>query len=521
VAVGLRGVTAVPLMARGRTWGVLDLYRTAVRHLDAGELAAARTLAHLATSYLVVAEDRDGAHAAREELAHRAMHDPLTDLPVRWVYLEQLAHALARLERHPGAVAVLFVDLDGLKYVNDTWGHRAGDELILACVQRIRAALRPTDTVARLGGDEFLVLLEEVDLAAACAVAERVLAELAQPYQPDGHVIQPSASIGIALTGDPEQTPDALIAHADSAMYRAKQAGRARYELFDPATYAADRALANQRESLTATLRRAVRQGELVLHYQPIVDLDAVGDAEAGEGWLAPGALYGVEALLRWQGPDGLRLPQEFLPAAERAGLMGELGGWVLDTACRQLAAWDAQLGERSPARLFLNAGVQELSRPDLPEHLRRCVTEVGLAPSRVTVEVTETGLFTDSHAVRTCLSALVGLGCELALDDFGTGYSSLSRLLELPAATIKVDSSFTRTLADSRAATAVVSSVLLLGRDLGRPVVVEGVETPGHLRALRELGCRYAQGFLLGRPLPGEEVAALLGADLRLPHAG
>jgi diguanylate cyclase (GGDEF)-like protein len=173
VAGGLHGVTVVPLIARGRTWGVLDLYRATVRTLDEGELAAARTLAHLATSYLVVAEDRDSARAAREELAHRAMHDPLTDLPVRWVYLEQLTHALARLERHPGDVAVLFVDLDGLKYVNDTWGHRAGDELILTCVHRIRAALRPTDTVARLGGDEFVVLLEEVDLAGACRVASQ------------------------------------------------------------------------------------------------------------------------------------------------------------------------------------------------------------------------------------------------------------------------------------------------------------------------------------------------------------
>ena len=512
VRAGLRAVTTVPLHARGRRWGVLDLYRAEPRRLDAGELAAARTLAQVATSYLVVTADRDAARQAQQELAYRAMHDPLTDLPVRWVFLEQLTHAIARLARHPGQVGVLFADLDGLKYVNDTYGHDAGDRLLQTCVERIRAAIRPSDVLARVGGDEFVVLLEDLSTPdAAAAVARRVLAELGKPYRPDGQVLQPSASLGLALTSSSSMSPAALVAHADSAMYRAKRAGRGRYEAFDPVVYAADRAGASARADSGAVLRSALQHGQLTLHYQPIIDLTAAAGSD-DEPAAGRRELHAVEALARWQHPTrGLLTAQEFIPAAEQAGLMPVLGAWVLTTACRQLAAWDATLGDQAPPRLFLNVSAEEFSDPRLPQHLAAALEQTGVAPTRLTLEITETGLMTDPDAAGRALTALTALGCEVAIDDFGTGYSSLSRLVDLPAATWKIDRSFTADLAQRPAAAAVVSAVLQLGRQLERVVVVEGVEDETTVRALRELGCAHAQGYSLGRPQSAAQIVDLL----------
>jgi diguanylate cyclase (GGDEF)-like protein len=508
---------------------VLDLYRAEARRLDADELAAAWTLAQVATSYLVVTADRDAARQASQELAYRARHDPLTGLPVRWVFVEQLTHALARLARHPGQVGVLFADLDGLKHVNDTYGHEAGDRLLRTCGERIRTAVRPSDVVARVGGDEFVILLE--DLAgpdAGGAIARRVLAELAQPYHPHGQVLQPSASLGLALTQDPTLSPAALIAHADSAMYRAKRAGRGRYEIFDPATCAADRASAGVREDAAAALRAALQAGELTLHYQPVLALGAHPEAPRSNGVLRPlddgapevgrGAtwptptVYAVEALARWQHPTrGLLAAEHFIPAAERAGLMSELGRWVLATACEQLAAWTSDLGPHAPPRLFLNVSTDQLTDPRLPVDLAAVLQRTGLAPGRLTLEVTETGLMADPATATRCLRALDRLGCELAIDDFGTGYPSLNRLVDLPAATWKVDRSFTGDLVHRPAAAAVLSAVLQLGRQLRRTVIVEGVENDRTMSALRRLGCTHAQGHHLGRPQTAAEITALL----------
>ncbi|HEU0102426.1 MAG TPA: EAL domain-containing protein [Mycobacteriales bacterium] len=504
VAAGLRAVATLPLQARGRRWGVLDLYRAEPRRLGAEELEAARMLAQVATSYLVVTADRDAARQAQQELAYRAMHDALTGLPVRWVFLEQLTHALARLVRHPGQVGVLFADLDGLKYVNDTYGHDAGDRLLLTCVERLRAAVRPTDVVARVGGDEFVVLLEDLATPdAAAAVARRILVELAKPYAPDGQILQPSASLGLALTADPAVSPAALVAHADSAMYRAKRAGRGRYELFDPSSYAADRARDTAREDGAAALRAAVRNDQLTLHYQPILEL-APG---------TPDAVYALEALARWQHPArGLLTADEFIPQAERAGLLPELGSWVLSEACQQLAAWDRALGTHAPSRLFLNLSADELTGPDFPGHLAAVLRDSGISPGRLTLEITETGLIADPGAALRALAALHELGCDVAIDDFGTGYSSLRRLVELPVATWKIDRSFTGQLTDGSAAAAVVSAVLHLGRQLDRTVVVEGVENDTTVQALRRLGCTHAQGYHLGRPQPAAQIIDLLG---------
>ncbi|NHC46672.1 EAL domain-containing protein [Motilibacter sp. K478] len=513
VQVGLRAVTTLPMRARGRTVGVLDLYRLRPVKLDEKELTAAQRLANLATSYLLVTADRDAARAAQAKLAHRAAHDPLTGLPVRWVFLEQVAHALTRLQRNPDQqVAVLFLDIDGLKYVNDTYGHLAGDHLITTCVGRVRAALRPSDLMARIGGDEFVILLEDIGGPAdAAAVAQRILDELSAPYRPDGELIEPSASIGVAVTDAAGRTPDELIAHADTAMYAAKQAGRRCYRVFEPSAYAAERARVSSRQELTSALRNGLRRGQLEVHYQPILDLDALEKRAAHAlpgGSPAGREVWAVEALARWRHPaQGLLSAGEFVPLAEANGLIVELGSLVLRQACRQMVAWDRDLGDAAPARLFLNLSASELAQRGLVDTVSAVLAETGLAPGRLTLEITETQLFTEPVIAARAVEELRRLGCELAIDDFGTGYSSLSRLVEIPAGTLKVDQSFTRGLTVRADAAAVVSSVLLLGHSLQRTVVVEGVEDAATLVVLRELGVTHGQGYHFARPLPPEEL--------------
>ncbi|WP_298802295.1 sensor domain-containing phosphodiesterase [uncultured Pseudokineococcus sp.] len=532
--LGLRAVTSVPLRARGRGWGVLDLYRSDTRRLAPHELAAARTLADVATSYLVVAADRDTAERAQAQLAHRAMHDPLTDLPVRWVLVEQLQRSLARLARRGGRVAVLFVDLDGLKYVNDTHGHAAGDDLLTACAQRMREVLRPSDLVARVGGDEFLVLLDDlVEPAEATDVAQRLLARVSLPHVSAGVVLMPSASIGVALTDDADLAPETLVAHADSAMYRAKAGGRGRVDSFDAAAYESHRAEATNPDQLLPALRAALEDGGLELCFQPLHDLGdgldghppAGGDAPPGpppraspsdtaRPRRAVGRLHAVEALLRWRRPGhGLVRAEEFILAAERSGLVVELGAWVLREVCAQLRAWDEALGALSPPRVFVNVSAVELADPGLADRVRRTLHETGTAPGRLVLEVTETSLSGDVETTAATVRSLVALGCELAIDDFGTGYSSLRRLVDLPATCLKVDRSFTRDLRTSPAAAAVVTAAVQLGRTLQRTVVVEGVEDEGTLQALLALGATHLQGYHLTRPLPTDEVTDRLAA--------
>ncbi len=503
---GVRAVTAVPMRARGRLWGVLVLYRATDVPLTSIELAAATTLANLATSYLVVAADRDTARNAQDELAHRATHDPLTDLPTRWMFFDRVTHAIASLARRPGHVGVLFLDLDALKQVNDTFGHEAGDRLLTTVADRVRGALRPTDTLARLGGDEFVVLLEHLaDPADAASVAHRILTALKAPYRPQGRAMSTSASIGIATTDDPRQTADALVSHADAAMYRAKDAGRGRYEVFDPETHAAERERTSAEERLIAELTTALRHGQLELHYQPIVDLLA-GPAERERG------VYAVEALVRWRHPTrGLLSAGVFIDAALRGGLITDLGSWVLSAACRQLTLWDARLGGRAPQRLFVNVSTQELTDPRLGARVADTLRSSGLSAERLTLEITESGMITHQEFTGGALAEIGRLGVQLAIDDFGTGYSSLGRLLQIPATTLKVDQSFTRELSGNRDAAAVVSAVLLLGHNLRRTVVVEGVENAETLTSLNELGCTHVQGYFLSRPKHPDELEAEL----------
>jgi diguanylate cyclase (GGDEF)-like protein len=510
-ALGVRTVAAVPLRARGRGWGVLDVYRCGPVSLTEAELSALGTLAQLATTCLLVAEDRSKALGAQHELAHRAMHDPLTGLTMRWVLLEQLQHALSRMARRPEKLAVLFMDLDGLKYVNDTLGHRAGDQLLVACAARFQSALREGDTLARMGGDEFVVLLE--DLSAPnepVTVAKRILAALLEPVTIEGHQVAPSVSIGIAVADAPTVTPEAVITHADAAMYRAKRAGPGRYQMFDAQAYAEDLVRHETREQLGRELRRAIRQGELEVHYQPIFDHTELsrlpdGSPERGE----VGALYAVESLVRWRHPErGLLTADVFVDAAVHSGLIIEIGAWVLSTACRQIAAWDGAFGRHAPPRLFFNISPAELADPSLPGTVAGALADSGIAASRLTVEITETGLLSRRQATARNFQLLKQLGTELAVDDFGTGYSTLSRLVKVSATALKVDQAFTRELLLQPEANAVVTMILGLGHNLRRVVVIEGVETAAILATLLDLGATHLQGFHLSPPLPADELA-------------
>jgi len=537
-ADGVHAVLAVPMRARGRGWGVLDVYRREPGPFTEDEIAVARTLADVATSYLVVAADRDSARRAQEELAWRAMHDPLTGVVVRWVLLERLERALAGLNRRTGSVGVLFLDMDNLKTVNDTHGHSAGDELLRLAAERIGQALRPTDLLARVGGDEFVVLLESLGAPGeAAVVAERVQALLA----PDPGGLGPelpgaSASIGIAVTGDPAVDAETLLARADTAMYRAKREGRGRISVADapgrrggagdgtdrgghpgpeapgpdaggsgPAGPVGDlppAAVAVQgpapRVPLALELERAMDAGELLLHYQPIVDLGT-------------GAVYGVEALARWEHPDrGLLPAADFIEVARGNHLVGRLDTWALRTACRQLARWRAQLGEDAPRRVFVNLCVSSLRDRSLPARVAAVLAEFALPPERLVLEITELGALTEretGHVVR----ALAELGCPLAIDDFGSGNASLNRVLEVPVPILKVDQAFAAALrtqdpARAAAATAALSAALTVGRLVDRPVIAEGVEDEGTAQALRHLGFRYAQGLHLGAAVPAED---------------
>ena len=507
--LGVRAVAAVPLRSRGRAWGVLDVYRSAPDRLTEPELTALGTLALLATTCLVVEEDRSRAMDAQHELARRAMHDPLTGLTMRWVLLEQLQHALARRARRPETVAILFIDLDGLKYVNDTLGHRAGDQLLVTCAIRFQTALREGDTLARMGGDEFVVLLEDLSgREEPVAVAKRILEALLPTVTIDGQHVQPSVSIGIAVADSPTTTPEALITHADAAMYRAKRVGPGRFATFDPDAYAEDLTRHETREQLAGELRRALRDDELEVHYQPILDhSEASRSVEGSPARAAMGTLYAVESLIRWRHPQrGLLTADVFVDAAVHSGLIIEMGAWVLSTACRQLAAWDDVLGPHAPPRLFFNISPAELAHPDLADTVARALADSGIAASRLTVEITETGLFARPQATARNIERLRQLGAELAIDDFGTGYSTLSRLVQVQASALKVDQAFTRELLLQPEANAVVTMLLLLGHNLRRTVVIEGVETVEIFTTLLELGATHLQGFHLSAPLPAHE---------------
>jgi diguanylate cyclase (GGDEF)-like protein/PAS domain S-box-containing protein len=462
---------------------------------------AARAVPHRdgqAREIVAVTRDVSDRKRAEAELAHQALHDALTGLPNRTLFLDRLQQALRRASRGSAGVAVLFVDLDRFKLINDSFGHAAGDRVLCEVAARLRDALRPGDTIARFGGDELTILCEDVaGEPFARGIAQRIAALFEEPFVVDGSEAFLQASVGIALAG-PDDRPEDLLRDADAAMYRAKDAGRGRVEVFDEAM----RAGARDRVATESALRRAIDRGELRLHVQPVVAL-------------ASGRIQGFEGLVRWEHPQrGLVPPDSFIPLAEETGLIVPIGRWVLGEVCRTLRRWHRELGCEW-VQCSVNLSVRDLQQPDLVDAVRAALEETGVPAHRLVLEITESVVMESAAGTVDTLHRLKALGVRVALDDFGTGYSSLARLHQFPLTVMKIDRSFTAALAEDHDGASIAESIVSLGHALGLGVVAEGIEDESQMRALQRLGCAFGQGYHFARPAPPETFDdALLAAE-------
>jgi diguanylate cyclase (GGDEF)-like protein len=443
---------------------------------------------------------------AEEQLAHRAFYDPLTNLPNRALFLDRLRHALRRTARHKDYLfAVLFLDIDRFKVINDSLGHMAGDRLLVMVARRLELSLRPGDSVARLGGDEFTVLLDDIKhVEDATRVADRIQAELHAPFNLGGQEIYASASIGIACSNTGYSRPEDVLRDADTAMYRAKARGRARHALFDTAMHAH----VVRQLQMEADLRRAVERGEMRVHYQPIVALDT-------------GRIHGVEALARWTHSErGPVPPSDFIGLAEETGLIGAIGRWVLREACEQVKGWQDKLGSAGGCMLSVNLSSKQLSQPDLAQQISQVLAETGLSGEHLQLEITESAILDHPESAKVTLVRLKELGLKLSIDDFGTGYSSLAYLQRFPIDTLKIDRSFIQHLGIDKAIDGddarIARTIVMIGRNLGKHVIAEGVETAEQLALLRGIGCDYAQGHFFARALDGAAALNLISIARR-----
>lgn len=435
---------------------------------------------------------RERARAA-ERLAHNRLHDPLTGLPNRTLFIDRAEHALAAQRRNGDSLAVLFFDVDRFKRINDSLGHRLGDRVLATVAYRVETALRPSDTVSRYGGDEFMVLSPGVDAEQALELAQRIEAAIEEPMRlVDQRTIHVTTSIGVALhgPGEAELGAETLIARADTAMYSAKRSPGARIQLYDAELHQTG---GGQLEAELA-LRAAIANDELTVHYQPIVDL-------------ASGRPRGVEALARWNHPErGLMMPDEFIPLAEESGLIGALGEWVLRRGCSDLAGWRSARLIEDEFVLSVNVSPDQLNDPELPRRFEAILDETGVDAANVCVEVTESAVMAAPERAIAALGRLRGLGLALAIDDFGTGNTSLAQVVNLPIGELKLDRSFVSQLAEPRDA-AIVETIATLAGSLGFAAVAEGVETLEQADQLSDLGYPLAQGFHFSRPESSEEM--------------
>ncbi|HWF35736.1 MAG TPA: EAL domain-containing protein [Solirubrobacteraceae bacterium] len=483
-----RSGLTVPIESRNGPFGVLGVQSTRPRDYSVADVDFLQSLAN-------VLADALERQATEDDVRHRALHDALTRLPNRVLFRDRLKHALARMRRRRTLTALLFVDLDRFKLVNDSLGHHMGDELLAAVGPRLRQAVRASDTVARFGGDEFGILLE--DIAGehdAIATAERIAAVFARPFVLGANEHFVTVSIGIAIAHGGELAEN-LVRDADAAMYRAKEHGRARYEVFDDAM----RVRAMARLRVENDLRRALERDELSLVYQPVVSL-------------AQQEIVGVEALLRWNHPTlGMISPAEFIPVAEESGLIVAIGDWVLEQACRQAASWYPMRPDAAPFALSVNLSAVQLAKRGFVDTVDTVLRETGLDPNCLSLEITESVLLADSEALAQTLRALKARGVRLVIDDFGTGYSALGYLTRMPLDALKVDRSFVVGLGTQPRDTAITEAIIGMSRALSLEVVAEGVETPLQIEELRRLGCGLAQGFYFSRPVSPEEITSML----------
>jgi len=430
-----------------------------------------------------------------EELRHQAFHDSLTGLANRALFIDRLEHALSLSLRGPRPLAVLFIDLDDFKTINDSLGHGEGDAILVGVAARLRGALRTSDTLARMGGDEFALLVEDPSMAIEpTAVADRIMSVLQAPFAQGGKELFVHASIGVAVVTASGQTSEELLRNADVSMYMAKRKGKNRIEVFEPSMHAA--ALA--RLALKGDLERAIERDEFFVLYQPVLDLSTL-------------EIVGVEALLRWRHPErGVVGPLTFIPVAEETGLIIELGRWVLLEACRQAVAWDLAAPGR-PITMNVNVSGRQVAETGFVAEVAQILAVTNLDPTRLVLEFTEGVLIQDTEATMATLRELKTLGVRLAIDDFGTGYSSLSYVRQFPIDILKIDRSFVASMSEGRDETALLESILHLSETLHLETVAEGIEDASQLSELQTLGADLGQGFLFAEPLASSEIAALL----------
>ena len=486
-------VSGVGVVIEGREvpFGVLSIHASERREFTSEEIDYLRTVANV----LSAAVER---HRDEQSSRHAALHDPLTGLPNRVLALDRLQYGVRRRRRDGTDVAVMVVDLDRFKLINDSLGHEAGDELLLALAPRLRDAIRSEDTVGRLGGDEFAIVCHGLSgIRDVVTIAENVAAAINRPFVLDSGERFVTGSIGIALASRASDTPESLLRDADIAMYRAKAEGPGRFEIFDDEM----RAQVMSRLRIESELRTAVDREELRIHYQPIVDV-ATGRVEA------------IEALVRWQHPRrGLCGPEDFITVAEETGLIVDVGFWVLEQACRQAAEWQRDLGRR--LTLSVNVSPRQLTGVAFGARVEEIAASSGMQPGTLALEITESALISETRAPQDSIRNLRDHGLLLLLDDFGTGYSSLSYLKRFPLDGIKIDREFVDGLGTDENDTAIVEAIVGMARALDLRVVAEGVETPLQLERLSELGCQRAQGYLFSRPQPADLIAPFLNAPV------
>jgi len=448
---------------------------------------------------LLVLEDATGRTRAEAELTLQTFQDRLTSLPNRTLFMERLQQALLRVERRRAYAALLYIDLDRFKLVNDSLGHAVGDLLLVQVATRVRACLRPEDTVARLGGDDFAVLFEDLaDLSGAITVADRIQSALAEPFQVGGEEVFTGCSMGLALSNRALHDPGDLVRDAELAMYRAKSKGDGALEIFDPSM----NRKARERFHLEAELRHALERGEFRLAYQPLVSFHT-------------GRIEGWEALVRWQHPErGLVSPLDFIPLAEETGLIVPIGQWVLQEACRQAKDWQDRHPSEPPRMINVNLSMRQFQQKDLVEMVTRVLTGQGLQPRHLRLEITESVMMKDPEASIGAMQQFKGMDVNLVIDDFGTGYSSLGYLKRFPVDALKIDKSFVDRLGHDTEDTAIVEAVISLSKSLGLRVTAEGIETREQFERLKAMGCDQGQGYYLSRPLPAEAMEDLLGKD-------
>jgi diguanylate cyclase (GGDEF)-like protein len=488
---GLVAVFTFPIRLDNARFGALDLYRDQPGGLSAEDMESAQVLADVAAAYIHNARAREEAASNLDVLRQRSLHDPLTGLPNRALLKERIEQAVARASRSHHVVAVLFVDLDRFKAVNDQFGHEVGDRMLITVAGRLRRILRAGDTLARQAGDEFVILCEDLQTAeSAERVAERVASAFASPFELDGNSFRITASVGLAFCGPGQEMPESLLRDADMAMYQSKQAGGAQHRISDPAA----RLETVDRRRLGAQLRDALGRGEFRLAYQPVV--------EVGEG-----GLVGIEALLRWEHPErGWVMPNEILPVAESTGLIADLGEWVLRQACRDLQHWRTQYGTLIP-HITVNVSPNQVTAPGFDSLVSGVLKSEGADPNSISLEVTESAFLEDGPRTLAVLEQVKDLGVGLILDDFGTGYSSLNYLRLFPFDVVKIDRVFIAGLGASSSTRKIVSAVVDLAHGLDLAVVAEGVETAQQLSEVTELGTDRVQGYYLCHPLLREQI--------------